>query len=150
VAMGTAISCLLGFAVSCTQSDPDDGSRKAGTWYGLARNTCGMADGPAIAFSLDTVAYSGCGNEHEDEKQVWYEGKLVDELVPGQIIKNTLSFCPENECANDTVITLEILDTNATDVHVGFLIESQANSVRKTLHSGKATLAKCRERPMCG
>lgn len=138
------------FAASCTQSEPGGGTPKAETWYGLARNTCGMADGPAIVFVLDSAAYSGCGDGHEGEQRSWYEGKLVDALVPGQIIKDTLSTCAANHCENGTVITLEILDTDSASVHVGFLIESQENSARKTLHSGKATLAKCRERPMCG
>jgi hypothetical protein len=143
-------AAAIGFTTACTRPDPDDGAPKAETWYGLAHNTCGMADGPAISYVLDSVAYSGCSNDHEGGREWWVEGKLVDALQPGEIIKDTLPGCDRNVCVDGTVITLEILGTDTASVTAAFRIESQKDNVRKTLHSGKAILTKCRERPMCG
>ncbi|MEO7956337.1 MAG: hypothetical protein ABIW76_06590 [Fibrobacteria bacterium] len=143
-------AAAIGFATACTQSDPEGGVPKAETWYGLAQNTCGMADGPAIAYILDSVSYSGCINNHDSDQELRVEGKLVDGLRPGEIIRDTVPGCETEFCVNGTVITLEILSTDTAMVTAAFRIESQKDNVRKTLHSGKAILTKCRERPMCG
>jgi hypothetical protein len=139
-------AAAIGFTTACTQSEPEGGTPKSETWYGLAFNSCGE---PAITYLVDSVVYSGCSNHHEGVPDLRIEGKLMDALQPGDLIKDTIPGCDKAVCVDGTVVTLEILGTDTTSVTSAFRIESQKDNVRKTLHYGKAVLTKCRGLPIC-
>ncbi|GEM_PF-5899880 len=136
---------VIVLAAACVHSDPD-----METWHGLARNSCGPADGPAVSIVLDTAEFLGCNANHAGEFQMLLADHEVDGLKPGRVLIDTQTICPLDKCGNRTVLRIEILSADSSSLQTEFRIEADNGDGVKKVRTGKAVLAKCRERPMCG
>ena len=142
------IAALAALSCAACLHDP---AKAVESWYGLARATCGPADGPAVELSIDTLPYAACSSSHEG--QVRYYGGYVtfDSLRAGFTDSvRTAHICEKCPGTDSTVETLWLQVVSADSAAI--LVDFRHRRTGYVSKSGRVLLKACREKPgpFCG
>ncbi len=151
-----ASGCVALLLYAC--KDPT--SPQAGpTWYGLAQNSCGPADGLTVSLSLDTTSYSGCADTtHPGAYGIVSDLGDVDSLKAGKVVAwaletlcgNPVRAAAKTACGESTEYRLDVERVDGDKVFGTFRIRNISAARDTVIRQGPATLAKCHARPLCG
>ena len=138
----------LGAALLLLACVNDSGNGPA--WFGLISNSCGHTDGPTVAISLDSTAYSGCSDYHQGEFRLFTDDYDVDSIRVGRVLADTEHVaCRIATCNDSTIIRVEIEKVDTGAVYGNFKIQRSGPGAASEI-SGSVILKKCKQRMFCG
>jgi hypothetical protein len=144
---GTLIFC----ACMGTESGP-----AAKEWTGLARRSCGPADGPAIEILIDSMPMT-CDSPRAGSIRFYNPGLILDSLSPGTVILvGPVTACPVKTMNPADDLRLEIIQRDSAGISVRFrrirTYPCTPLPIRPDTLEAAARLRICSEGPgpMCG
>jgi hypothetical protein len=123
-------------------------------WSGTVRNTCGRADGPAVAVVVREGATSGCADTSASRAFLLLEGQRADSLRAGKDFRDSLNLCFAEGGCPGAIRDHYLLRIEAADAHSaqGTLeIREQDGTSPETVRRVEVDLMKCPADPVpCG
>lgn len=158
--MGTGTRIIPGAALTavllCACLGPDPAPLPKRAWGGLARRTCGPADGPAMEFLIDTLPLS-CDSSRSAAFRYYAEGLVLDSTHSAiSIVSQPSVACDGNsDPVSETVrLDLSAWDSAAVTAHFRRIRTHPCKPEATPPDTLEATarLQRCREAPgpMCG
>lgn len=123
-------------------------------WFGVIRDTCGPADGPALMIRIEDHPVASCGDTTRPDTatglyRLYIPDLLVDSLRPGMVLKDTFSH-PDGYGYSVVPLTFTVESVTPTTVTGRLKTETFRNGNPQVNVQGRVTLSVCpRQFPIC-
>lgn len=151
---GTGWPALAALALAvffaCVADEPGDSA-----WYGVIRDTCGPADGPALMIRIEDRPVTTCGDSipsdtASDRYRLYIPDLLVDSLRPGHVLQDTLEH-PDMDGYGAEILTFTVESATPTTVTGRLKAATYRSGKPRIKAQGKVTLKVCPRFPeLCG
>jgi hypothetical protein len=139
-----AVSLMISLWACTTESESGTGH-----WNGVARNTCGPADGAVLDFALRDRGRVECGDTGAFQARFSANGETVDSLRTGKQYQATQNGCSQGLCTSRFDYDLKILSSDGNAAHGTLEIREIGASGNQPPQTVEVDLIKCPERPLC-
>lgn len=140
----------LGVLMACLAGESEPG------WSGIIRDTCGPADGAAIAIRVEEGTSAGCPDSLAPDTvmalhRLSFDGFPVDSLKPGVTYRDSGVLCPDR-CHTTTYWSLSVESIDKETVRGDLWIATSGlPGESRRERRGPVILRRCsRVHPMCG
>jgi len=113
------------------------------TLKGLARNTCGPTDGPAVEILVRKSGAGGCSDTGAVEARLNLEWIRVDSLVSGKTLLDSGWVCGNDSCHISSLYRLQIESAGNQTVHGTLETREKETNGSETIKRIDVDLTKC-------
>jgi hypothetical protein len=116
---------------------------------GLARNTCGPTDGPAVEVVIRKNGTGGCADTGAVEARLFLEWQQVDSLRSGKAFSDTGMVyvpgvvCVDGSCRATAIYRLQIESADGSSAHGTLETREQGTNGSETVKRFDVDLTKC-------
>lgn len=146
-----ALALLAGALVTACMDNGE--TEDARTWKGLIQNTCGSADGPAIAIRIGRSADTTCNADFASDTSysMYLDDYHVDSLRLGQVLTDSVFVCGIDDCIKTSVLKLKIEGVTTGSLSGSLEIKNGGDGVPVKIRTVPIILKKCpKTGGMCG
>ncbi|MBW8889170.1 MAG: hypothetical protein JF616_15555 [Fibrobacteres bacterium] len=120
-------------------------------WMGVARNTCGPADGPALEVVIRETGTGGCADTGTIQARLFLDRQQVDSLGSGKSFLDSEMVCQSGACQSAALYRLQIESADGKSAQGILEVREKAATGSETVKRVHVDLTKCPSTiQMCG